>query len=56
MVLVQFEESMRLSCSRSAGVLTHEWVPALLDRGDLLLGRDHNGVLVYELTGGVGEG
>lgn len=37
-------------------MLPHERVPVLLHGGGLLLGCDHDGVLIYELTGGVGEG
>lgn len=54
--LVHYVESMLPSCSRSTGMLTDKSVFALLDGSDLWLGRNHDGVLIYELAGGVGEG
>lgn len=44
------------SCSGSASVLAHERVFPLLDRCGLRLCGDHDGVLIYELTGGIVEG
>lgn len=36
-------------------MLAHERVPAILDGGRLVLCHDYDGVLVYQLAGGVGE-
>lgn len=43
------------SCSRGTGLLAHERVLAFLDGGRLMLRCDHDGVLVHELTGWIGE-
>lgn len=51
-------ESYAYSCTRGPSLLSHERVLAiqvLLDGGHLVLRRDHNGVLVHQLAGGVGE-
>lgn len=47
------------SCSGGTGLQAHERVhalPAVLAGGRLVLRCDHDGVLIHQLTGGVGEG
>lgn len=54
-----FFQNCLYSCTRGPSLLVNERVPAihaLLDGGRLALCRDHDGVLVHQLTAGVGEG